>query len=557
MARRRKGQKRAVWLQRVEQLPPDTVLAIKKEGKRETRKNTAATYIRVHITATLPDGSSLLCYIACFRETRDVMRKVEGVLQGRDTCTARELLQARGDHTRFEADVGAAQSPSTPRVSTPAAASPSTPRSLVGAFEAARVCTPVAPGSVKDWLRGLPPQTPARVTGNCYAYKGNSLEISVNAAGQRKNVFISRFATPEAAQAAFGRHVEPLVRSGCAASDVVRLMDAFPRAAPTRATAAPRRQTHGVAACRPILLVDLFCGSKSVRRWCARHLSHLEHAVEHFSVDVDPGFDPTAVLDLTVVQGDQVYMLALKRMVARHPDNWEAYMTNMYVFASPPCNKFSQARATAPLCTEMNDACTMVVCAVRFIVHAASKHGIRGFCMENPDGRKEFALSKLYFMRPVDCFRTVVNYCMYGFTVAKQTNMWTSSAHRGLRCEHGIKHSETVKGLPYAMRGAVPEDLLQALFDGMDDADRLQRSLGALRQCIALWDERGLKPIDAQLVGYDDARCSECLDDGEDVLICELCSRIKCLRCAALPNVPAGPWVCAVHSGAVPPGADP
>ena len=175
------------------------------------------------------------------------------------------------------------------------------------------------------------------------------------------------------------------------------------------------------------LLVELFCGTKSVGR-VAEQLGW-----EVISLDIECKFAPTHLCDI-------------------HEFDETMYPCNHFdmVWASPPCTQFSVAKTVGERDIIVVGASAIVKRAREIIQYYNPAHWV----IENPVG----FLREQPLMVDLEQYRKTVNYCRNGFVYRKNTDLWTNIHFLPKRCERGSycdakakrrKHDKTVQGSHY------------------------------------------------------------------------------------------------------------
>ena len=170
------------------------------------------------------------------------------------------------------------------------------------------------------------------------------------------------------------------------------------------------------------MLLELFSGTGSVGK------TFRTRGWEVFSVDIDPGAEPTLVADVLDLQpGD----------LPPHVD---------CIWASPPFTHYSRARTRAktPRDLEGSDA------LVRKVLNIIDHYGDPDWFMENPE-------SGLLKSREVVAGlpMRVVDYCKYGKPYRKRTSIWTNTGWEPQRplCRHDCLASDGAKHTASAQQG--------------------------------------------------------------------------------------------------------
>lgn len=225
-----------------------------------------------------------------------------------------------------------------------------------------------------------------------------------------------------------------------------------------------------------VRVLDLCCGTRSVRRAFPVVFRHLK--VAYTGVDIDPDTGADIVEDL----------MTWDYRAHGAPGHYDIVM------AWPDCKQFSDARRTRPEPAEHAAAVELVKRCLEIIAYFRPKL----WALENPAGRKRFALRNQEFMRAHERFMKLTTFCAYGFVYRKPTCVWTNAEVELRRCTpetpchhervHG-KHLRTVSKFPLSVRHSVPVamlcDLLEAFVYGtvtedwpvVPDADGCRRQL--------------------------------------------------------------------------------
>jgi hypothetical protein len=150
-----------------------------------------------------------------------------------------------------------------------------------------------------------------------------------------------------------------------------------------------------------LLLVDLFCGLKSLKPVC----NNL--GIDYFGVDIDPQFKPDLCIDIKKLT---------PRLLKLKPD---------IIWASPPCEHFSVSsigrhwyKDNTPKTVEASDSAKLVIATLNLI----KELNPLWFWIENPRGK----LRKLPFMQVLP-IRHTITYCQYGDFRMKPTDIWTNN----------------------------------------------------------------------------------------------------------------------------------
>lgn len=150
-----------------------------------------------------------------------------------------------------------------------------------------------------------------------------------------------------------------------------------------------------------MLVLDLFCGVKSLKRPCE------DLGFDYFGIDIEEKFNPDLVADINT--------LGIKDL----PKNIDI------VWASPPCEHFSVAsigrhwnKDNSPKTENARFSLELVKNTIGLI----EKINPRYFFIENPRG-------KLRKLPPMQDFpiRNTVTYCQYGDFRMKPTDIWTNN----------------------------------------------------------------------------------------------------------------------------------
>jgi hypothetical protein len=211
----------------------------------------------------------------------------------------------------------------------------------------------------------------------------------------------------------------------------------------------------------------LFCGTGSVER--ELH-AMFEHA-EIITVDSNIKWSPTHCVDI------------LKWSDLRYTGNFSQYPVGYFdiIWASPPCEEYSQANTTGNRDLALADA---RVQATRKIINSLRP---TYWFLENPQSYDPVGLRWRKAMVDLEDFRHACCYCKYGAAYKKPTNIWTNVPNLRLqmcnkdqgyclyRADHG-HHEKTAQAGPTARQAgsgggekvyAIPTKLLRTLFAAM------------------------------------------------------------------------------------------
>lgn len=144
-----------------------------------------------------------------------------------------------------------------------------------------------------------------------------------------------------------------------------------------------------------IRVLELFCGTKSIGKYCAKH----NYMFEVVSVDIDRKCHPTHVSDI------------LEWDYTMYPPGYF-----QIVWASPPCTHYSVLRTTGGP-RDIDGANNIVQRTLEIIKY----HNPSTWFMENP---ATGYLKNQTFMSDIPFID--VHYCRYGFPYRKWTRIWTN-----------------------------------------------------------------------------------------------------------------------------------
>jgi len=191
-----------------------------------------------------------------------------------------------------------------------------------------------------------------------------------------------------------------------------------------------------------LILLDMFCGSKSLEPVCDAL------GIEYYGIDNNREFSPNLCIDI----------LELKTLPSYFDIIW----------ASPPCEHFSVSsigkhwnRDNTPKTTLAKKSMELVKHTLYLIDSANPKY----FFIENPRGK----LRKLDMMQNLT--RRTVTYCQYGDFRMKPTDIWTNNLTWSPRpmCKNGDScHMSAPRGsrtgtqgkMSYIEKSKIPYDLL-------------------------------------------------------------------------------------------------
>lgn len=145
----------------------------------------------------------------------------------------------------------------------------------------------------------------------------------------------------------------------------------------------------------PLRVLELFCGTKSIGKWCAKS----ERVNEVVSLDIDPKCDPTHLGDILTWD--------FKMYPPGHFD---------IIWSSPPCTHYSVLRTTGGP-RDLEGANAIVQRTLAIIEYFNPKV----WFMENP---ATGLLKKQPFMTTLPYID--VHYCKYGYAYRKWTRIWTN-----------------------------------------------------------------------------------------------------------------------------------
>ena len=159
---------------------------------------------------------------------------------------------------------------------------------------------------------------------------------------------------------------------------------------------------------RRLYLIELFAGTHSVSNAVKRSGIAREHDVRVLSVDIDPKFKPSVVVDIGrwSYEDDIAEFLRGRRA-----------SDILAVHASPPCTEFSRALTTRP--RDLKAGSRNVKAALRIIRHVDPDFWI----VENPVGLLK---DQSFMQRGYAKYLNTTCYCKFGFPYRKATNIWSN-----------------------------------------------------------------------------------------------------------------------------------
>lgn len=199
-------------------------------------------------------------------------------------------------------------------------------------------------------------------------------------------------------------------------------------------------------------VLELFCGTKSIGKYCAKH-AYMFHVV---NLDVDPKCKPTHVSDILKWDFRATYA----------PGDFDI------IWASPPCTHYSVLRTTGGP-RDIEGANAIVQRTLEIIQYF--RPGV--WFMENPATGYLKAQPFMLDMPYVD-----VHYCKYGYPYRKWTRIWTNvkgfvPKHCNMDCDSLIRNIATGQlrhqstfggiypGVPLHQRYSIPPTLVEELID--------------------------------------------------------------------------------------------
>ena len=209
-------------------------------------------------------------------------------------------------------------------------------------------------------------------------------------------------------------------------------------------------------ASRPILFVDMFCGTKSVANAAIIAAKALDVVIDVITVDSDPGCDPTVVCKI----GNRLDEEELRALLNERTQDKPLVLFHM----SPPCTDFSVANPNRPAVP--TEALRIVKAAI-----AIADEYAHAWVLENPQGGSLW--NDTIVPRRLDALRDHrrdVSYCMYGALYRKNTRLafcgpvpasFAALYCRGNTCQacHSGRHVQTVPDLPLNERISMPKQL--------------------------------------------------------------------------------------------------
>jgi len=197
-------------------------------------------------------------------------------------------------------------------------------------------------------------------------------------------------------------------------------------------------------------ILELFCGTKSFSKVAEKH----RH--ECITVDINPSFNPTYVMDLSIVMNQ----LGIMDIINDYDLIW----------MSPPCTTFSMASGNTHWTSDRKPKTEQAKegKALLLFCESVAKECIRLnklYIIENPRARAR------WFLPIAD--RQTAWYCQYGDKRAKPTDIWTNVDIKFRTCHNGNTDHDAAprgsrtgtQGMKQTDRYRIPAQLCEEILD--------------------------------------------------------------------------------------------